>query len=271
VKTLFISCWFVLATILSFGQADLASIRKIRDFHFPKEILVWNIDNLGNIYAIQNEVIVKFDSTGKQTFSQSIKSLGRISEIEPINSMKIVLFSEEQQNICFLDNTLSLNGNCKNFEEFDVKNAKLIATSNRPNLIWVFDEYRSTILLIDVVKDQIIQRVENLKGILNESSEFVDLMEKDNFLYLTTSNGVVYQFGQMLSETGVQLANYSKFIDEKQNIIIFMSNDQLTTLNLKSNETIIYNCPEKNVTEFKIQGDFLYFRSERIISKYSVK
>jgi len=120
VKTLFISGWFVLATILSFGQADLASIRKIRDFHFPNEILVWNIDNLGNIYAIQNEVIVKFDSTGKQTFSQSIKSLGRISEIEPINSMKIVLFSEEQQNICFLDNTLSLNGNCKNFEEFDV-------------------------------------------------------------------------------------------------------------------------------------------------------
>jgi hypothetical protein len=185
--------------------------------------------------------------------------------------MKLVLFSEEQQSVCFMDNTLSLNGNCKYFDEFDVKNAKLIATSNRPNLIWVLDEYRSTILLIDIVNDKIIQRVENMKGILNETADFVDLIEKDNFLYLTIANGKVYEFDQMLSETGVQLENFAQISSGKGQQAFYLNNNQINILNLSSNKTKSINSPEKNVIDFKIQGEFLYFRSERIISKYSVK
>lgn len=255
----------------SYSQSDSARLVKIKEYVFQKPIDVWNVDNLGNLYVIQNNFFSKLDSSGKQTYSQSIKSLGRISEIEPINAMKLVLFSEEQQSICFLDNTLSLNGNCKYFDEFDIKNARLIATSNRPNLIWVLDEYRSTILLIDIVNDKIIQRVENMKGILNESSDFVDLIEKNNFLYLTSANGKVFQFDQMLSETGLQLENFAQVLIGKDQRAVYLKNDQINILNLYSTETIFINSVEKNVIDFKIQGDFLYFRSERIISKYSVK
>jgi hypothetical protein len=247
------------------------NLLKIKEYSFQKPIDIWNIDNLGNLYVIQNNSISKLDSSGKQTYSQSIKSLGRISEIEPINAMKLVLFSEEQQSICFMDNTLSVNGNCKYFDAFDVKNAKLIATSNRPNLIWVLDEYRSTIRLIDIVNDKIIQRVENMKGILNESSDFVDLTEKNNFLYLTLANGKVYQFDQMLSETGIQLDNFAQISSNKEELAFYLKDNQFTIMNLSSNETKSINFLEKNVIDFKIQGDFLYFRSERIISNYSVK
>lgn len=261
-----ISCFGV-----SFSQENQANLVKINKYSFQKPIDVWNVDNLGNLYIIQNNFISKLDSSGKQTYSQSIKSLGRISEIEPINAMKLVLFSEEQQSICFMDNTLSLNGNCKYFDAFYIKNAKLITTSNRPNLIWVLDEYRSTILLIDIVNEKIIQRVENMKGILNESSNFIDLEEKDNFLYLTLSNGKVYQFDQMLSETGIQLENFAQFSNDKNEIAFYLKNNQFIIENLTTNEIKEINSPEKNVLDFKIQGDFLYFRSERIISKYSVK
>jgi hypothetical protein len=255
----------------SFAQDNSASLIKIKDYPFQKSIAIWNVDNLGNLYVIQNNSISKLDSSGKQTYSQSIKSLGQISEIEPINAMKLVLFSEEQQSICFMDNTLSLNGNCKYFDAFDIKNAKLIATSNRPNLIWVLDEYRSTILLIDIVNNKIMQRVENMKGILNETSDFVDLTEKNNFLYLTSASGKVYQFDQMLSETGIQLENFAQQSNEKIEYAFLLKNDQIIILNLSSNDSKSINSPEKNVIDFKIQGDFLYFRSERIISKYSVK
>ncbi len=206
----------------SFSQTNSASLVKLKEYVFQKPIDIWNVDNLGNLYLVQNNSISKLDSSGKQTYSQSIKSFGRISEIEPINAMKLVLFSEEQQSICFMDNTLSLNGNCKYFDAFDVKNAKLIATSNRPNLIWVLDEYRSTILLIDIVNDKIIQRVENMKGILNESSDFVDLIEKNNFLYLTAANGKVFQFDQMLSETGIQLENFVQILSVKDERAVYL-------------------------------------------------
>lgn len=255
----------------SFSQKNEVNLFKMNEFFFQSPIDVWNVDNLGNLYVIQNNFISKLDSSGKQIYSQSIKSLGRISEIEPINAMKLVLFSEEQQSICFLDNTLSLNGNCKYVDAFDIKNAKLIATSNRPNLIWVLDEYRSTILLIDIVNDKILQRVENLKGILNESLDFVNLIEKNNFLYLTAANGKVYQFDQVLSETGIQLDYFAQVLSGKDQRAVYFKNGQINMLNLFSTETISINTAEKNVIDFKIQGDFLYFRSERIISKYSVK
>lgn len=271
-KRLFFFAFILVAVInASYSQTDSARLVKLKEYVFQKPIDIWSVDNLGNLYVVQNNSISKLDSSGKQTYTQSIKSLGAISEIEPINAMKLVLFSEEQQSVCFMDNTLSLNGNCKYFDAFDVKNAKLISTSNRPNLIWILDEYRSTILLIDIVNDKIIQRVENMKGILNETSDFADLTEKDNFLYLTLANGKVYQFDQMLSETGVQLENFAQISSGKDQQAFYLSSNKIAILNLLSNEVNSISCPEKNVIDFKIQGEFLYFRSERIISKYSVK
>ena len=121
-KRLFFLPFIIVVCInVSYSQTVSERLVKLKEYVFQKPIDVWNVDNLGNLYVIQNNFISKLDSSGKQTYSQSIKSLGRISEIEPINAMKLVLFSEEQQSICFLDNTLSLNGSCKYFDEFDIK------------------------------------------------------------------------------------------------------------------------------------------------------
>ena len=84
-------------------------------------------------------------------------------------------------------------------------------------------------------------------------------------------NGKVYQFDQMLSETGVQLENFAQISSGKDQQAFNLNNNKITILNLSSNEENSISCPEKNVIDFKIQGEFLYFRSERIISKYSVK
>jgi hypothetical protein len=84
-------------------------------------------------------------------------------------------------------------------------------------------------------------------------------------------NGKVYQFDQMLSETGVQLENFAQISSGKDQQAFNLNNNKIIILNLSSNEENSISCPEKNVIDFKIQGEFLYFRSERIISKYSVK
>ena len=79
------------------------------------------------------------------------------------------------------------------------------------------------------------------------------------------------RFDQMLSETGVQLENFAQISSGKAQQAFYLNNNQINILNLSSTETKSINSPEKNVIDFKIQGEFLYFRSERIISKYSVK
>ena len=67
---------------------------------------VWALDAFENVYVSNNEVINKFDSEGELMFSQSIKSLGRMTQMVLINTMKLVHFSEEQQTLCYFDNTL---------------------------------------------------------------------------------------------------------------------------------------------------------------------
>ena len=262
--SLFLSSGFLSAQFL-----DLR-FEKIKEYTFPQFIEVWNIDNLGNVYLIQGNILIKCDSTGKQTYSQSVKSLGEISEIETINAMKIVLFSEEQQCICFVDNTLTINGNCKYLDDFEVKNAKFIATSNRPNLIWVYDEFKSTLLLIDIVKDKILQRVENLRGIIETKAEFIEMTEKDNYLYLTTSDGLVYEFDQLLSETGNVYTGFEKMWKANHKILVSRIQDSIVFRDVLKDKTQRLESPEIDVIDFKIQGDFFYFRSLKKISKYSV-
>ncbi|NBR57418.1 MAG: hypothetical protein EBU05_10385, partial [Chitinophagia bacterium] len=91
---------------------------KIKNFNFKNSITVWNVDELQNLYLIQGNTLIKFDSSGKQLFSQSIKSIGNVAQIEPINALKIAVFSEEQQSICLFDNTLTLNGECNYLDKF---------------------------------------------------------------------------------------------------------------------------------------------------------
>ena len=63
---------------------------------------VWSTDILGNVYITDQKVIEKYDSTGVKKFSQSVKSFGKITEIRPVNTMKLVLFSEDQQILCWI-------------------------------------------------------------------------------------------------------------------------------------------------------------------------
>ena len=266
--------FFFLVTIssgLTKAQILNLQLEKLKEYSFSQKIDVWNIDNLGNVYVIQGNTLVKCDSTGKQTYSQSIKSLGEISQIEPINAMKIVLFSEEQQCVCLVDNTLTLNGNCKYLDAFEVQNAKFIAASSRSNLIWVYDEFKSTMLLIDIVKDKIVQRVENLKGLIDAKADFVGMVEKDNYLYLNASDGSVYEFDQMLTETGNQYSDFQKSWGSNNEFLVRFNQDSIVFTDKMNDLDKILISHEKEVIDFKIHGNFFYFQMEKKISKYSVK
>ena len=142
-----------------------------KNFTFLKAFSVWNIDELQNLYLIQGSTLIKCDSSGKQLFSQSIKSIGNVAQIEPINALKIAVFSEEQQSICLFDNTLTLNGECNYLDKYGIRNAKLIARSNRPNLFWIYDQFNSTLLLIDIISNKTIQKVDNIKGLILKGEE----------------------------------------------------------------------------------------------------
>ena len=246
---------------------------KIKNFNFKNSITVWNVDELQNLYLIQGNTLIKFDSSGKQLFSQSIKSIGNVAQIEPINALKIAVFSEEQQSICLFDNTLTLNGECNYLDKFGIRNAKFIARSNRPNLFWIYDQFNSTLLLIDIISNKTIQKVDNIKGLIlkgDEENEVEKIQEFNNHLYLFDSKETIYEFDQLMTLSG-EFKYHSKKIAFWENQLIEMEGNKTWIATLINKEIKTFTSTDRNPKDIKIKGKFLYMNTENKILRFALK
>ena len=244
-----------------------------KNFTFLKAVSVWNIDELQNLYLIQGSTLIKCDSSGKQLFSQSIKSIGNVAQIEPINALKIAVFSEEQQSICLFDNTLTLNGECNYLDKYGIRNAKLISRSNRPNLFWIYDQFNSTLLLIDIISNKTIQKVDNIKGLIlkgEEENEVEKIQEFNNHLYLFDSKETIYEFDQLMTLSG-EFKKHSKKIAFWENQLIEMEGNKTWITSLINKEIKTYTSTDRNPKDIKIKGKFLYMNIENKILRFALK
>ena len=244
-----------------------------KKFTFMKAVSLWNIDELQNVYLIQGNTLIKCDSSGKQLFSQSIKSIGNVAQIEPINALKIAVFSEEQQSICLFDNTLTLNGECNYLDKFGIRNAKLISRSNRPNLFWIYDQFNSTLLLIDIISNKTIQKIDNIKGLIlkdEEENEVEKIQEFNNHLYLFDSKETIYEFDQLMTLSG-EFKYHSKKIAFWENQLIEMEGNKTWITSLINKEIKTYTSTDRNPKDIKIKGKFLYMNIENKILRFALK
>jgi len=231
---------------------------------------VWTVDNIENLIVVEGNVVNKYDSTGKRTFTQSVKFLGEISKIEPINTLKLLVFSEEQQCICVLDNTLSINGKCKYLDEFGIRNATVVATSNRPNLIWVFDQFNSSLYLIDIIQSKVIQLVENFSGISKMKSEVKAIQEYNNHLFLSDQSGL-YEFDMMLNWVNYyEIPGISSFQLWK-NVVLFPHEGQLKMSFMQINRNGSNEIPTFHTNSIAFQGNLLYLQVGKRIEKIKLK
>ena len=244
-----------------------------KNFAFLKAVSVWNIDELQNVYLIQGSTLIKCDSSGKQLFSQSIKSIGNVAQIEAINALKIAVFSEEQQSICLFDNTLTLNSECNYLDKYGIRNAKLIARSNRPNLFWIYDQFNSTLLLIDIISNKTIQKIDNIKGLIlkgEEENEVEKIQEFNNHLYLFDSKETIYEFDQLMTLSG-EFKKHSKKIAFWDNQLIEMEGNKTWITSLINKEIKTYTSIDRNPKDIKIKGKFLYMNIENKILRFALK
>jgi hypothetical protein len=227
----------------------------------------WSVDVLGNIYITANRTIQKFDSLGMNKFSQSIKSLGHLKSLKPINTMKLLTFSEEQQLICVLDNTLTLSEECIDLSSFDIGNATMVAVSGQPDKVWVVDQLNSKLLLLSLGRTDQFQEIKNLQGILN-ISEIVAIQEVENELFLASSEGNIYRFDLYGSLINVHdMGEFSSFIIEGTSLVA-LDGDKLILHNSEDSSQLSVYLPIKGVKDIALSGNFFYFRTDNKILKF---
>jgi hypothetical protein len=232
---------------------------------------VWSVDGIGNVFTSKEGVINKYDTIGGLRFSQSIKSMGNMSQMLPINSMKLVHFSEEQQTLCYLDNTLSQTDDCLELADRDIVNASMVAASSRPDLIWVFDNLNSKLILMALDRaSQKQQEIENLSGIL-DINNISQILERESKLYLVDDHKGVYVFdiyGSLLNHYDQDSINK---VDVREQVLYMLFDKILKRTIYESDYQQIIPLPMEGITDFRYSNQHYYFRTSQHVHKFSLQ
>lgn len=231
---------------------------------------VWSIDGLENVYISQFGLINKFDSTGKLKFSQSIKSLGRMTQLVPINTMKLIHFSEEQQTLCYLDNTLSPLDDCIDLTEEGIVNAVLVSESNQPNKIWVLDNLNSRLLLLPLDKVYQTQELVNLRGVL-DLDQVTQFVERNNQVVLLDATKGVYIFDLYGSLLDYLPEKDVLAVDANEHVLFLMRKDGLYIRNFDNDATLRVDLPVEGALDFAYRNHFFFFRTEYAVHKFALQ
>jgi len=251
-----------------YAQGDSLEWKELRQFEIGKNE-VWNVDILQNVYLTKKNLLKKYDSTGVLKFSQSIRSVGRLSGIEPLNFMKILVFSDEQQSVCWLDNTLTLGDKCLDLNEMNFKYAYKVAVSGQPDKLWIVDQVNWQLRLVTTSNSNQTQEVKNLKGV-TEIQEVTKMMEYGNELFLLDKNIGIYRFdlyGALLEHIPVEGGEDLGFWNGH---LLYLKNDQMHVIDLKNALQSSFSLPVKGIKEFRISDKLFYLRTEQKVINYRV-
>ena len=218
----------------------------------------WDSDQAGIVYLFNNESISKLDTAGKQLLTQSTKSIGRIQKIDATNRLKIALFSEDQQQVCYLDNALGIQPGCIELTLIGITLAQTFATSVQTDRIWVYDQLNSELQLVTLRNNQ-RQIIQNLRSLIDIGT-VTQLFEFDNVLYLVDNLGQVATFdnfgtfigGYMLSANYVQAFEKGLLYSSAGTIFAKASNGEKEEMFFRLADT------GEPIEHFRFTGNHLY-------------
>lgn len=226
------------------------------------------IDQYNNLYYTNQQTLFKVDSIGKQRFIQSIKSWSSISSIDTRNPMKLMLFSEGQQVIEYLDNTLTKQQDYIDLNDEGFSFVIRAISSSQPDKIWLFDSDNSRLTLFS--RNQVQQQqIDNIYGLLN-AKEITQLVEYSNQLYLLDKSKGIYildRYGTLVNFLEIKNISY---IQIENDIVYYLINSELYFLNLRNKDSSKISIPVDSLKRFFKNGNRIYLQTENQIKAYQI-
>lgn len=151
-------------------------------FTIKQKLNYFTTDNLNNIYVIHGEEITKYSPTGKLLQKYSNKRYGNISSVDATNSLKILIYYKDFQQILFVDNQLSLNSEVISLENLGLEQCDLTCTSFN-NSFWIYSKQNNELIRYSENSQQ-IAKTGNLKQLLQAEFKPNFMIEYNSYLYL---------------------------------------------------------------------------------------
>jgi hypothetical protein len=117
---------------------------------------------------------------------------GKISFVDVSNALKILLYYKEFQQIVFLDDQLSQNGDIISLENLGFEQTDLVCSSFN-NSFWIFNKQNNELIRFDE-NSQPIAKTGNLSQVLKAGIKPNFMIEHNSFLYLNCPDIGIYIF-----------------------------------------------------------------------------
>jgi len=158
----------------------------------------WTSDEWGQLYQWKDNTVWLQNEQNQEPFQETYKILAEISEVQAISGLRALIYSEGQQMMGIVDNTLQLKEGLLAFFDFNFSSISEIAISNRPDFIWLFDQYRERLILFNINTAQSVQLVDNCFG-GNNDAQIVQFFEYQQNLICLLKDGRFYAFDRNLT------------------------------------------------------------------------
>lgn len=179
-----------------------------------------NVDHLGNIYLLENNTLSKYNKQGEFLFSYNNSSIGTIASFDVTDPLKILIYDQEYNQICFLNAQLALISDQISLDDLGINVSELACKSAKEGF-WVYDAVSRELKYFNQLNLLISQSIK-IDQIIEYSESPNFLVERNNQVFLNfKSKGILVfdKFGTYLKK--IPITQLEDFQLVKNNIIYF--------------------------------------------------
>ncbi|PWH85807.1 hypothetical protein [Brumimicrobium oceani] len=243
---------------------------KLEREYLNRNIEAWDISPLEELIISEQGTLHKLDTNFNLSFTQSRKGFGNISKIDARHSLKTLIFSENQQSIGFLDNTLSFQEGKIDLAQLSIGFATQVCYSDQTNRFWVFDEQNARLVRFEGVNSSVARsEISNLMAITYSDMPST-MVERQNQLFLFYEGVGLFVFdyyGSLIRkypyESALQVYPTEKYL-------YILEKDSIVRFNMKLNKEESVTLPKEGIEELRVFGNKVYLKDKKGVSKYSL-
>ena len=247
---------------ISFGQNQRLKTTALGTKELENKTYI-GFDGLGNNYYIRENVFIKQNENQKWEYKNV--ALGKITSVDYVNPLKIVVFYEDFNTIITLDNQLN---EIQKLNLFDIDNtifASKIGLASQDQF-WIYNSLTQQILLFDYLKN-------TFKNIGNPIQESIKYTQSDfnNFSWVDEINNwySIDIFGKVTLLANIPPFEKIQIIDNEK--LLFSRDNVLYCLNNVTKTVYEIEIVEKSFKNYYYKDQILAIFTNQQIKNYKIK
>lgn len=227
-------------------------------FKIRQPFNAFTTDNIGNIYLLHDEELIKYNSSGQLLKKYSSMLYGKITMADATNALKILLYYKDFQQIVFLDDQLSQNSEVISLENLGYEQTELVCSSFN-NSFWIFNKQNNELIRFDE-NSQPINKTGNLKQILQADLRPNYMIEHNSYLYLNCPDVGIYVFDIYGTFNKIISIKDLSFFQVSNNVIYFFKNGQMCSYDPKILDEKCQPYGDTLLKSMRVEKDRLFFQ-----------